>query len=172
MPHLRAAHGADGTGRLLVSVSAGEGSENLSERSAPTTATRRSSGARVAVAACLGVLAAVGLQACGGGSVSEAVPKSTPHIVPPNNTSAEKAALSTTATSTTATTTTGTTSTSSESSSGSESSGSESSGSSGGTSEAGSSGGSAASESEKAASKETEKAPEKATENSGGASAP
>ncbi len=170
MPHLRAAHGAAGTGRrILVRLTGSEGSERLSEQSAPTAASRRSAGTRIAIAACLTVLAAVGLQACGGSSVSEQVPKSTPNIIPPNNTSAEKAAISTTSTSTTAT---NTTSTSSESSSGSESSGSESSGSSGGTSEAGSSGGSAASESEKAATKEPEKTSEKAGGNSGGASAP
>ena len=41
--------------------------------------------------------------ACGGSSVSDAVPKSTPDITPPNDTSAEKAAVQTTSTSTTTT---------------------------------------------------------------------
>jgi hypothetical protein len=52
------------------------------------------------------------LAACGGSSVSDAIPKSTPDIIPPANTSAEKAALSATSTSTTKTTTTSTAATS------------------------------------------------------------
>ena len=46
------------------------------------------------------------LSACGGSSVSDAVPKSTPEITPPTDTSAEKAAAQTTSTSTTSTKTT------------------------------------------------------------------
>ena len=55
----------------------------------------------------LGMLAAlacsVALAACGGSNVSDAVPKSTPDIIPPNDTSAEKAAVQTTSTSTSTT---------------------------------------------------------------------
>ena len=51
------------------------------------------------------LLCSVGLAACGGGgNVSDAVPKSTPEITPPTDTSAEKAAVQTTSTSTTSTT--------------------------------------------------------------------
>ncbi len=52
------------------------------------------------------LLAALALRACGGSSVSDAVPKSTPVITPPTDTSAEAAAAQTTSTSTTATKTT------------------------------------------------------------------
>ncbi len=65
---------------------------------------------RRALAGCAAVLSASVLAACGGSSVSDAVPKSTPEITPPTNTAAEKAAVQTTSTSTTSTTkTTGTT---------------------------------------------------------------
>jgi len=60
--------------------------------------------ARVAIAASVVLLCSVSLTACGGGSnVSDAVPKSTPDIIPPTDTSAEKAAVQTTSTSTTST---------------------------------------------------------------------
>lgn len=130
-------------------------------------------GARLALCTCMVLLAGVGLQACGGGSVSESVPKSTPNIVPPHDTSAEKAALSTTSTSTTSTKSTSTTG--EPSSSGGESSKSESSesSSSGGTSEAGSSGGASPGGQEKAAPQESAKGTETpAGGATGGASAP
>ena len=64
----------------------------------------RSLSARAAVVALALLLAGGTLGACGGGSsVSDAVPKSTPDITPPNDTSAEKAAAQTTSTSTTST---------------------------------------------------------------------
>jgi hypothetical protein len=60
--------------------------------------------ARAAIAASIVLLCSVSLAACGGGSnVSDAVPKSTPDITPPTDTSAEKAAVQTTSTSTTST---------------------------------------------------------------------
>ena len=72
------------------------------------------------------LFASLTLAACGGGSDSaEAVPKSTPDIIPPTNTSAEKASAQTTSTSTTSKGATGTGSTGST---GEEASGSESSG--------------------------------------------
>jgi uncharacterized membrane protein YgcG len=104
---------------------------------------RRPAAARVALCACLVVLGGLGLQACGG-SVSEAVPKSTPNIVPPSDTSAEKAALSTTSTSTTSTSKTSTNGETTSTGSSGEASSESSEASSGGTSEAGSSGGSSA----------------------------
>ena len=65
---------------------------------------------RRALAGCAAVMSATVLAACGGSSVSDAVPKSTPEITPPTNTAAEKAAVQTTSTSATSTTkTTGTT---------------------------------------------------------------
>jgi hypothetical protein len=132
---------------------------------------------RAAIAASILLLCSVGLGACGGGSsVSDTVPKSTPDITPPTDTSAEKAAVQTTSTSTTSTakssegtsTGSGEESSSSEeaaSSGGSESGASESNGeSAGGTSAGGTAktGGEAA--------KETPK--ESAATPSGGASAP
>ncbi|HXW58809.1 MAG TPA: hypothetical protein VEJ23_04960, partial [Solirubrobacteraceae bacterium] len=58
--------------------------------------------ARVALIAALALMGA-GLSACGGASSSsDAVPKSTPEITPPTDTSAEKAAGQTTSTATTA----------------------------------------------------------------------
>jgi hypothetical protein len=58
---------------------------------------------RPALLAALVVLGAFVLGGCGGSSVSDAVPKSTPDITPPTDTSIEKAAVQTTSTSTTAT---------------------------------------------------------------------
>ena len=46
--------------------------------------------ARIALGACVLLAAGTSLQACGGSSVSESIPKSTPNIVPPADTSAEK----------------------------------------------------------------------------------
>jgi hypothetical protein len=134
--------------------------------------------ARAAIAASILLLCSVGLGACGGGSsVSDTVPKSTPDITPPTDTSAEKAAVQTTSTSSTSTTKSseGTSTGSGEepssseeaaSSGGSESGASESNGeSAGGTSAAG---GTAKTGGE--AAKETPK--ESAATPSGGASAP
>ena len=59
--------------------------------------------ARIALAVCTALLSGFALGACGSSSVSDAVPKSTPDILPPNDTSAEKAAVQTTSTSTTTT---------------------------------------------------------------------
>src|SRR6185437_7165644 len=61
------------------------------------------------------LLCVLAISACGGSSVSDQVPKSTPDIVPPNDTSAEKAASATTSTTATKTTKTSTTGESSES---------------------------------------------------------
>jgi hypothetical protein len=62
-----------------------------------------------ALLAGMALLSGAALAACGGTSVSDAVPKSTPDITPPTDTSAEKAAVQTTSTSTTSTKTTSTT---------------------------------------------------------------
>ena len=59
--------------------------------------------ARIALAVCTALLSGLALGACGSSHVSDAVPKSTPDILPPNDTSAEKAAVQTTSTSTTTT---------------------------------------------------------------------
>lgn len=176
MPDMRAAHGAARTGHDKLVIRPARGSVRPSDHEMTVQqpaepAPRRPAPARVAMCACLVVLGGLGLQACGGGSVSESVPKSTPNIVPPSDTSAEKAALSTTSTSTTSTSKTSTSGGETTSTgSSSESAGSESSEapSSGGTSEAGSSGGSSAG-SEKAS---TPEASSKSTEATGGASAP
>jgi hypothetical protein len=69
----------------------------------------RSLSARAVVVALALLLAAGTLGACGGGSSpSDAVPKSTPDITAPNDTSAEQAAAQTTSTSTTTKTKTST----------------------------------------------------------------
>ena len=83
MPHLRPADGSARIRRIQLSV----------------TMVR----ARIALAVCTALLSGFALGACGSSSVSDAVPKSTPDIVPPNDTSAEKAAIQTTSTSTTKT---------------------------------------------------------------------
>jgi hypothetical protein len=74
--------------------------------------THRTPAARVAftgLAAAAILLASLALLACGGASgTSDAVPKSTPNIIPPTDTTAEKAAALTTSTSTTSTKSTGT----------------------------------------------------------------
>ncbi|MCW3067601.1 MAG: hypothetical protein JWL67_226, partial [Solirubrobacterales bacterium] len=67
---------------------------------------RRPETVRALAAACVALLAGGTLGACGSSSVSEPLPKSTPDITPPSDTSAEKAAAQTTSTSTTATKTT------------------------------------------------------------------
>src|SRR4051794_18052627 len=97
LPHVRQAHG----------TARGDG---LSGR-----AMTRLRLAAILSAALLCVLA---LSACGGSSVSDPVPKSTPDIVPPNDTSAEKAAAATTSTTAAKTTKTSTSGESSESESG------------------------------------------------------
>ncbi|HMD51601.1 MAG TPA: hypothetical protein VKG62_02720 [Solirubrobacteraceae bacterium] len=109
----------------------------LMQRSGPH---RRLAGA--AVIGCTLVLGATTLTACGGSNVADAVPKSTPAIIPPTNTSAEAAAIQTTSTTTTPTKTTSTTGEGSSGSSSSEGTGGSSSEGSSGTS--GSSGGAAA----------------------------
>ena len=75
-------------------------------------ANRRVLAARSARALALAgvLLLSVTVTACGGSSASsDAVPKSTPEIVPPANTSAEKSAAHTTSTTTTSTAATGST---------------------------------------------------------------
>jgi hypothetical protein len=124
--------------------------------------------ARVALAACLALLCGLGLSACGGASVSDPVPKSTPDITPPTDTSAEKASIQTTSTSTTASKTTTSTS-EAESSEASETPSEESSGTAGQGTAAG---GTAAEEKEKAAGKEGTKESEAESSPTGGASAP
>src|SRR5271165_247431 len=82
---------------------------------------------RAAAVASIVLLAGSTFAACGGASASsDAVPKSTPDIIPPTDTSAEKASAQTTSTSTASKGASGTTS--SAGSSGAESTGSESSG--------------------------------------------
>ena len=70
MPHLRP---ADGPARRV-------------------TARLSRSRATALAASALILLSGLGLSACGGTSVSDATPKSTPEITPPNDTSAEKEA--------------------------------------------------------------------------------
>jgi hypothetical protein len=119
----------------------------------------RAPGKRLSLVALAVVLCSLALAACGGGSVSVAVPKSTPELTPPNDTSAEKAALQTTATSTT---TTKSKTTSTSESAESEPEGSSESESGAGEGEATPSGGTAG----------EEKAPEKASKTEEGTSSP
>lgn len=133
----------------------------------------RSTHVRIALAALAALLSGAALAACGGSSVSDAVPKSTPDITPPANTSAEKAAVQTTSTTTTATGTksTATTGTTGESPAGESEKPSESASS---EASAGAGGGTGAGEKEKEAAK-TEAKPEPKEAGSsptGGASAP
>ncbi len=144
-------------------------------QSTPRGMNRSRHSPQLAILLAVMLFASLTLAACGGGSDSaEAVPKSTPDIIPPTNTSAEKASAQTTSTSTTSKGATGTGSTGST---GEEGSGSESSGepsSSEGSSESpsgGAAGGTSAGEKEKAASKEATKGESQASP-SGGASAP
>ena len=133
--------------------------------------------ARPAIAALAALLAALALSACGGASVSETPPKSTPEITPPADNSAERAQSSTT--STTKKKTTGATGESegseagggeAETGSGESSSGESSSSESGASSESSPSGGATAGGSEKTGG-ETESKGESSSP-SGGASAP
>ncbi len=129
LPHVRSAHGA-------------------AERSAGWLVI-----ARVCIALVLALAGASALAGCGGGSGNaDVVPKSTPDITPPADTSAERSALQTTSTSTNATkSTTSSTSTSSEAGGeGSSSAGGEESSSASGEGTA--SGGATAEEKEKSSS--------------------
>jgi hypothetical protein len=119
------------------------------------------------------LLCPVGLAACGGGgNASDAIPKSTPEIIPPTDTSAEKASVQTTSTSTTST------AKSSEGSSSEEAASSEaessSAGSESGASESSAATGGASSETAKngGAESATKAGGESAATPSGGASAP
>jgi hypothetical protein len=129
--------------------------------------------ARAATVAAVMLFASLTVVACGGGSpASDVVPKSTPDIIPPTNTAAEKAAVQTTSTSTTAKGATGEKSSSASSSEGEgkESSGAPSSSEGSGSSETGGpAGGTSAGEKEKGASSE---APTKEASPTGGANAP
>ena len=72
-------------------------------RRAPRPTRPRGRQARVLLA-CAALLCPLALGACGGaGNVSDSVPKRTPDITPPTDTSAEKAAAQTTSTSATST---------------------------------------------------------------------
>ena len=76
---------------------------DIAQPTHPARQTRLPS-SRAMIAAAPPLFCSVGLAACGGGGgVSDAVPKSTPEISPPTDTSAEKAAVQTTSTSTTST---------------------------------------------------------------------
>jgi hypothetical protein len=166
----------------MVRPGRAEGLERLSHVRAPDGSARRVTGAShrsrltAFAASALILLAGLGVSSCGGSSVSDATPKSTPEIVPPNDTAAEKEATETTSTSTTATTS-GTSTTGEESTSGS-TGGSEASGEgseeSSGSSESSSSGGtSAGGESEKSAGeKASSEKSSGSVGSSGGASAP
>jgi hypothetical protein len=131
----------------------------------------RSTHVRIALAALAALLSGVALAACGGSSVSDAVPKSTPDITPPANTSAEKAAVQTTSTTTTATKSTPTTGTTGESAP-AESEKHESTEAGSGEASAGAGGGTAATEKEKEAPKAEAKPESKESSPTGGASAP
>jgi len=137
----------------------------------------RLSSARLAAIASVMLFASLTLVACGGGSsTSDVVPKSTPDIIPPTNTSAEKASAQTTSTSTTSKGATGTGS--SSGSTGEEAAGSESSGEpsssegASGSATGGPAGGTSAGEKEKAASTEGSSKAGSEASPSGGASAP
>jgi hypothetical protein len=127
-------------------------------RSAPLKAVRRPA----ALLAML-LLAGFALGGCGGSKVSDPLPKSTPDITPPNDTSIEKAAGQTTSTSTTATKSTSTTG------EGSSESGSEGSKEGG---EESSSGGSAGAGGGTAAEKEKTEGTTKGGSEAGGGSSP
>jgi hypothetical protein len=122
---------------------------------------------RLALALCTALLSGLALAACGSSTVSDAVPKSTPDLIPPTDTRAEKAAVQTTSTSTTSTKTA--TSESSESESGA---GETPSSETGGSASEGTASGGTGSEEKEA--KETPKTEESAGNSSptGGASAP
>ncbi len=109
---------------------------------------------RAAAVASIALLAGSTFAACGGSSVSsDAVPKSTPDIIPPTDTSAEKASAPTTSTSTTSKGASGATSStgaSSEEASSGESSGEPSSSESSSGSAGGGAAGGTAAEKEKA----------------------
>lgn len=123
---------------------------------------------RRALATLAGLLCTVLIAACGGSSVSDAVPKSTPDITPPTDTSAEKAALQTTSTSTTATKP----KTSTSESSGSEAEGETPEGETGGSASEGTASGGTGSEEKKPEEKAAAKTEEGASSPTGGASAP
>jgi hypothetical protein len=140
---------------------------------AQTSLLTRLPSARALLATGLVLLCPVGLAACGGGSnASDAVPKSTPEIIPPTDTSAEKAAVQTTSTATTSTAKSSEGSSSEEgASSEEESSGA---GSESGASESSAATGGASSETAKGGGAEsaTKAGSESAATPSGGASAP
>ena len=124
---------------------------------------------RLATIASAALLCAFGLAACGGSKVSDPVPKSTPDITPPNDTSAEKAAASTTSTSATKTTKTSTTGESSESE---KTEGETPESESGGTASEGTASGGTGSEEKEAAPEKSSKTEEGTSSPTGGASAP
>jgi hypothetical protein len=103
LPHLRPSHGATHIEDGWLRATGAEEAPRLIRISPILPA--QPSPARVALAVSLVLLCAISLGACGGGSsVSDVVPKSTPDITPPSDTSAEKASVQSTSTSTTSTT--------------------------------------------------------------------
>ncbi len=76
---------------------------------APARGRTRAARMRAVAAACVVLISSATLGACGSSSVSDAMPKSTPEITTPTDTSAEKAAGQATSTSTTSTKAAGTT---------------------------------------------------------------
>jgi hypothetical protein len=134
----------------------------------------RSAHARIALSVLAALLSSAALAACGGSSVSDAVPKSTPDITPPTNTSAEKAAIQTTSTTTTPSkTSTAGTGTTGETPSSGEAEKSESKESAPSESSAGTGGGTSAGEKEAAKTEsKTESKSESGSSPTGGASAP
>ena len=149
------------------------------EREAPGWRCRRSSIHRAALATSVALVLGASIGGCGGASgTSDAIPKSSPDITPPTDTSAEKAAAQTTSTSTTSTTSKGTSGagSSSESSSGEagkgESGGESSGGESSGESTKGGGAGGTSAEKEKASSEGGGSKAGGEASPSGGASAP
>jgi eukaryotic-like serine/threonine-protein kinase len=125
VPHVRPADGAaraSGSDRLrsgCTETLVGPVSHKLSApapdpaagRAPAARRPRRPLGTRAALGGCLLLLGTGALAGCGSGSsASDAVPKSTPEITPPTDTSAERAAVQTTSTTTTSTGSTGSTS--------------------------------------------------------------
>ncbi len=111
LPHLRTSHGtADIPSSLQLRPA-----KQLELVSTPPDQTthptaqprRRPTHVGVLLATCATLLSVLVLSACGGSKASDAVPKSSPDITPPTNTSAEASSVQTTSTAKTTTKTTG-----------------------------------------------------------------